>query len=89
MNIPNSEVLKEIIDSGPCAWPGGYPLYFLTKDGSVLSFNTVKKNLYHISKSIDDKNDNGWFVVVCDINWEDDQLIDDDTGELIESAYCK
>jgi hypothetical protein len=34
--------LKSILRAGPYAWPGGYPLYFLTIDGGTLSFAAVQ-----------------------------------------------
>jgi len=34
--------LRATLRAGPCAWPGGYPLYFITDDGEALSFETVR-----------------------------------------------
>jgi hypothetical protein len=79
--------LKDAIRNGPYAWPGGYPVYFITSDGAALAFSTVKKNFNRIIRSIKDKDDDGWRVVAADINWEDEELYDDHTGKKIESAY--
>ena len=34
--------LKATLRAGGFAWPGGYPLYFVTSDGGALSFATVR-----------------------------------------------
>lgn len=80
--------LDDALENGAYAWPGGYPIYFITSDGDALSFKTVKEERDIIAEAIDDDdNSGGWRVVAADINWEDDQLYDDHSGELIESAY--
>ena len=75
--------------ANPYAWPGGYPRYFVTSDGAVLSFKSAKENAGLIVVSIDDNANDGWQVVGCDINWEDPELYCDDSGERIESAYAE
>ncbi len=79
--------LKDAIRNGPWAWPGGYPIYFITDDGAALSFQTVKKEFRRIASSVKNKDNDGWRVVAADINWEDTELYDDHTGKKIESAY--
>src|SRR5258708_12352856 len=34
--------IKGLLRAGQYAWPGGYPLYFITSDGAALSFGTVR-----------------------------------------------
>lgn len=79
--------LKATLRDGPYAWPGGYPMYFITSDGGALSFATVRAEFRNIADSIRRNIRDGWFVVACDINYEDGDLIDDHTGEKIEVAY--
>lgn len=79
--------LKATLRNGPFAWPGGYPMFFLTSDGAALSFATVRKELRGILDSVASKRGDGWRVVACDINYEDSDLLDAHTGEKIESAY--
>lgn len=86
--IKSVKRLDEILENGPYAWPGGYPLFFITSDGEALSFKTVKKEYEQIVEAIKNKDDSGWRVVGFDINWEDDSLFDAHTGEKIECAYC-
>ncbi len=88
MEIKTVADLDEALERGPHAWPGGYPIYFITADGGALAFQTVKDEIDTIREAIDDDDTNGgWRVNYADINWEDDELYDDHTGDLIESAY--
>lgn len=85
--IESAADLKATLRNGAFAWPGGYPLFFITSDGGALAFETVRAELRHVLDAIKSKSDNGWRVVACDVNWEDTDLTDDHTGKLIESAY--
>ena len=67
------------------AFPGGYPVYYVTADGGVLSAEAVEENLGECC----DPSDSGWYVVAHDVNWEDPHLYCDHTGERIESAYAE
>lgn len=72
----------------PYAWPGGYPRYFVTADGGALSFDSAKAERRNILESLrDGTTHDGWYVVGCDINWEDESLTCDHSGKPIESAY--
>jgi len=82
--IENNIQLKATLRAGAAAWPGGYPLFFVTDDGSALSFETVKAEIRSVLSAT---KGNGWKVVGCQVNWEDEELTDDHTGEPIESAY--
>ena len=86
-SISSGRKLRSTLRAGSYAWPGGYPLYFITSDGGALSFQTVRDNLRSVLDSIRTKCDDGWRVVACEVNWEDLNLYDDHTGEKIESAY--
>ena len=80
--------LKQYIRNGKYAWPGGYPLYFVTSDNAALAFDTVKENYKEVLSAVK-HNDyhSGWGVIRCEVNWEDVTLRCDHSGELIESAY--
>jgi len=71
----------------PYAWPGGYPRYFITSDGAALSYKTASENKNLIVDAIQDKSNDGWRVIGCDVNWEDANLTCDHSGEAIEAAY--
>jgi hypothetical protein len=72
--------LPEVIES--CAWPGGYPIYFLTADGEPLCPHCVEANRQEIEAAMD-----GWEVVGSDIHWEGEPLICAHCYVEIESAY--
>jgi hypothetical protein len=81
--------LKAQLRSGDHAWPGGYPLFFITSDGAALSFDAVRENLRSVLWSIRHDVNDGWRVIGCDVNWEDASLFCDHTGERIQSAYSE
>ena len=87
MNINNTKDLKTAIRAGKYAWPGGYPVFFITSDGAALSFDAVKEEFKLILDSVKHNNNDGWRVIGSDINWEDNTLYCDHTGNKIESAY--
>jgi hypothetical protein len=74
--------------SGPYAWPCGYPLFFVTEDGGILSFKAARECRREILSALDRGDSrSGWAVVAVDINYEDHELTCDHTGERIECAY--
>ena len=89
MKLRTISDLKNALRSGPYAWPGGYPLFFVTSDGAALSYAAVRGNLRRIMESIRDRSADGWQVIGADVNWEDPALYCDHTGERIESAYAE
>jgi len=64
-------------------WPGGYPIFYVTKDCGVLCPKCANENK-ELTKDIEDPQ---WFIVDCDINYEDESLYCDNCNEKIESAY--
>lgn len=66
---------------------GGYEnyQYFVTDDGGVLGINTVIVNIQSIN--FNDPDDSQFYIVGVQVNYEDNFLSDDHTGELLESAY--
>jgi hypothetical protein len=74
--------------AGRYAWPGGYPRFFVTADGGVLSFGAARECRREILSALgrgDSRSE--WTVVAVDINYEDQGLTCDHTGERIECAY--
>ena len=90
LKITSGKEFRETIRAGAYAWPGGYPVYFITEDGSALSFESSKKEAKLILDAIR-RNDRtgGWKVSFCAVNWENDSLFCDHSGERIESAYAE
>lgn len=87
MQINTVHDFRRAIRNGAYAWPGGYPLYFVTSDGGVLSFDAARANRRLILESVSAHSNDGWRVIGVDVNWEDDSLYCDDTGARIPSAY--
>lgn len=75
------------IRSGKFTDGAGYPKFWLLSDGENLGFQAVKNNCRRIARSIRTNSNDGWRVVGCDINWEDQDMVCDETGERIPPAY--
>jgi uncharacterized Zn finger protein (UPF0148 family) len=58
------------------AWPGGYPLFGLTRDGECVCPDCGVRVV-----------DDSQALVAVDVNWEDGQMMCADCGQRIESAY--
>lgn len=71
----------------PYAWPGGYPLYFITSDCAALCHDCARKHGRAVIDSIRTRANDGWRVVAQDVNWEDSALYCDHCSKPIESAY--
>ncbi|UTU07692.1 hypothetical protein CcrC1_gp007 [Caulobacter phage C1] len=66
---------------------GGYPLYFVTRDGAALSFESARKMLYQIALDFQADASTGWRIAAVQINYEDGDLRCDHSGERIPCAY--
>jgi hypothetical protein len=71
------------------AWPGGYPVYYVTSDGASLCASCVDKEIKTILESTLESSRDGWAVEGADINWEDSNLFCDHCSKRIESAYAE
>lgn len=60
------------------AWPGGYPLYYLSENGLVLCPGCAN----------DEDKAEGDPVIAADANWEDPDFYCEDCERRIESAYA-
>jgi hypothetical protein len=80
------EVCRKPLDA--FAWPGGYPLYYLTYDNAVLCPACVNAEIVRVDAEIKSQDRNDQFRVVgADVNYEDTSLFCDNCDKLIESAY--
>lgn len=89
MTTYTTKQLKEQLRAGEFAWPGGYPLFFITSDGAALSFEAVRENYRLVIDAMRNDLRDGWQVIGCDVNWEDASLFCDHTGNRIVSAYAE
>jgi|ERR1700743_135009 len=83
--------IKKALRAGKYAWPGGYPLYFITTEGEALSFEAVRKGWRNVVASVAGYagGDSTWHITAIDTNWEDGALYCAESGERIESAYAE
>mgnify|MGYP006953693371 FL=1 len=82
------EYLKEMKEKGAYdyyAFPGGYPLFYITKDCGVLCPKCCNEN----KELLNDEYDPQWFIIAYDVNWEDENMYCDHCNEKIESAYSE
>jgi hypothetical protein len=90
MKIESVSDFRRAMRYGPYAWPGAYPIYFITADGGVLSYAAAKAERRQVVRAIGHSESfSGWRIVAYDVNWEDADLTCDHTGEKIESAYAE
>ena len=90
MLIKTISDFRRAMRNGPYAWPGVYPLFFITQDGAALSFDAAKQKHRHILEAIaNNHGGSGWRIVALEINWEEPDLYCDHTGKRIESAYAE
>lgn len=64
------------------AWPGGYPVMYLTKDDSIICPDCA--NMAEREGLTDDPE---WYIVDYDIHYEGPPHYCDNCGAEIESAY--
>jgi len=84
MTIANFDA---ILKNGPYTWPGGYPIYFVTKDGAALSWQAADEHQARVREEIRENTDGGWRIVAAQVNYEDPDLYCDHTNKRIPSAY--
>ena len=78
------EVSRKPLDA--FAWPGGYPMFYVFRDGGVCCPKCANNNI----ELIDGERTNshgGWALAAADVNYEDDSLACDHCSKLIPSAY--
>jgi hypothetical protein len=71
------------------AWPGGYPLFYITSDGAALCPSCVTEERAQIFRSTHEHSRDGWAVEAAHINYEDSALYCDHCNGRIESAYAE
>lgn len=89
-NYPTRSDIEKLIDENDnqlpaYAWPGGYPLFYVTNDSGVLCQDCA--NMALKEGLINDEYDPQWYIISYDINYEDTSLYCDHCSKTIESAY--
>jgi hypothetical protein len=76
--------MKATLRAGAYAWPGGYELFFITRDGGAICFDCARKAFRLICDSIRNGHSDGRRVVACDIaEYYEDGLACDHCGRDI------
>ena len=68
------------------AWPGGYPLYYLFKDGGVCCPSCANKNIVEIDAGRNNSH-GGWELCGVETNYDDDAMTCDHCHKSIPAAY--
>lgn len=79
--------VKACLRAGAYTDVGGYPLYFITRDGAALSFAAVREQFKSVCYDFLEDASTGWRVEAVEVNWEDFDLRCDHTGARIDSAH--
>lgn len=70
------------------AFPGGYPIFYVTKDSGILCPDCVNANLGQCLGETEGGSEyKQWQLAGYDINYEDNSLYCDHCNKKIESAY--
>jgi hypothetical protein len=87
--MPNLVVLRDVKQfvRAPYAWPGGYPLFLVTTDSGCICHDCTKRHFRQIIRAEIDSQNDGWRPSAVTVNWEDSDLLCDNCGLSIESAY--
>lgn len=87
MNAQTTELPRD--DDGQLtayAWPGGYPVYYVTRDCSVLCPDCAR--MAEKDGLAGNPDDAQWCIVGAGANYEDPDLFCDHCSKRIESAYA-
>lgn len=83
------EVSRKPLDD--YAWPGGYPMIYVFKDGGVCCPDCANKNIEDIDANMRGESrfnsHGGWALGGVDVHYEGDPETCDHCGKQIESAY--
>jgi len=82
--IDSINKLKACLRAGEHTFPGSYRLFFITEDGSCLSFSAVLDNLQEIFYSMMHDMKDGWSIVGLGCVMDSDaDIYCDQTGALL------
>ena len=86
--VTNSHEARATLRNGGYAWPGGYPLYMILRDGCAMCVRCARKEYKQVARARRYwNNDDAFAIVACDVNYENNNLYCDHCNKQIESAY--
>jgi DNA-directed RNA polymerase subunit RPC12/RpoP len=83
-------ILPERMEDGRLpafAFPGGYPLYYLTADDGILCPDCANGDNGSEAQNPECQDDRQWRIVCADIHYEGEPITCDHCSAQIESAY--
>lgn len=83
------QMVKAALRQGAYTDLGGYPLYFITRDGAALSFEAAREQFRNVVWDHLNHTSTGWRIDGLAVNYEDADLFCDHTGKRIPSAYAE
>lgn len=88
MKTKAQEILAQVKNAirNPFAWPGGYPVYTVMRDGELLCSKCAKGNYRLIAQATKDDLGDGWQAAGADILWEGEEYCAH-CGKELEPAY--
>jgi hypothetical protein len=75
--------LQQFIRSNGFAWPGGYPMALLMRDGECIDAQSARDMYRNIRRC----SEIDWTAEAVFIHWEGEPLVCAHSGRMIESAY--
>lgn len=85
--IHTTQDLKATLRAGQFTFPGCYQLFLLANDGEPICFDCATKNFHQCAWSIRNKVNDGWRIVACDVNWEDEEMRCAHCNKQIPASY--
>lgn len=83
------QMVKAALRQGAYTDLGGYPLYFITRDGAALSFEAAREQFRNVVWDHLNGASTGWRIDGSQINFEDADLFCAHTSKRIPSAYAE
>ena len=84
----NLQTLKTFIRSGGYAWPGGYQMALLMRDGEVIDAQSARENYRLIREAMRHPGSaRDWEPVDAFIHWEGEPIVCAHSGRDIPSAH--
>lgn len=90
MHITKENVQELKLENGnfqAYAFPGGYPLYYIMRDGGIVCPGCMNDSTNPIH--VGEQHNHQWQVIGAEINYEDAFLFCEHCSNRIESAYAE
>lgn len=86
MKNPTMQAVREFIRA-PYAFPGGYPLVLIMRDGDTVCSQCARGNYRSISNATRNNLRDGWAAAGVRVHWEGAPEVCANCGKETEAAY--